>query len=95
LIKLIPGYDYFNKISIPYLGNENNNPNFHSDINAINKASLAYREALNEAFETDPEFQKIISDAREEIAAKRTKKSIRQIIIIFIILYIVISIIKS
>ncbi len=50
LTQLRLGFDYFNDIKVPYLGHENNNPNFEKEANEQNEALIAFKEELRGAF---------------------------------------------
>ena len=68
--KLVLGYDYFSGISVPYIGNLDNNPNFEKEVSELN----IYKEAfLKELQETD-EFKGAINDFKQGLDSLQAKK---------------------
>ena len=74
LVPMQLGFDYFNEIKVPYLGHENNNPEFLQQAEAINNSLLQLDKELNSFLENDSEFQAGMKQLRQDLGTERPSK---------------------
>jgi hypothetical protein len=74
LVPMQLGFDYFNEIKVPYLGHEDNNPDFLQQAESINNSQLQLDKELNSFLENDPEFQAGMTQLRQDIGTQRPSR---------------------
>lgn len=74
LVPMQLGFDYFNEIKVPYLGHENNNPDFLQQSEAINNSLLQLDKELNSFLENDSEFQAGMTQLRQDLGTEKPSK---------------------
>jgi hypothetical protein len=74
LVPMQLGFDYFNEIKVPYLGHEDNNPEFLQQAEAINNSLLQLDKELNSFLQNDPEFQAGMKQLRQDIGTQRPSR---------------------
>ena len=74
LVPMQLGFDYFNEIKVPYLGHEDNNPDFLQQSEAINNSLLQLDKELNSFLENDSEFQAGMKQLRQDLGTERPSK---------------------
>lgn len=74
LVPMQLGFDYFNEIKVPYLGHEDNNPEFVQQAEAINNSLLQLDKELNSFLENDPQFQAGMKQLRQDLGTERPSK---------------------
>ena len=74
LEKLELGVDYFSGLKIPYLGNEDNNPNFREEAKELDAALVEYKEEITKFFENDKDIQKAMKQMRRELGTDGLSK---------------------
>ncbi|MBN8445366.1 MAG: hypothetical protein J0M22_07845 [Gammaproteobacteria bacterium] len=74
LVPMQLGFDYFNEIKVPYLGHENNNPEFLQQAEAINNSLLQLDKELNSFLENDPKFQAGMKQLRQDLGTEKPSK---------------------
>jgi len=74
LVPMQLGFDYFNEIKVPYLGHEDNNPEFLQQAEAINNSLLQQDNELNSFLQNDPEFQAGMKQLRQDLGTQRPSR---------------------
>lgn len=74
LVPMQLGFDYFNEIKVPYLGHEDNNPDFLQQSEAINNSLMQLDKELNSFLENDPEFQAGMKQLRQDLGTENPSK---------------------
>lgn len=74
LVPMQLGFDYFNEIKVPYLGHENNNPEFAQQSEAINQSLWQLEKELNRFLENDSEFQAGMTQLRQHLGTEKPSK---------------------
>lgn len=74
LVPMQLGFDYFNEIKVPYLGHEDNNPEFVQQAEAINNSLLQLDKELNSFLENDPQFQAGMKQLRQDLGTEKPSK---------------------
>jgi hypothetical protein len=70
--ELVPGIDNFSGLRVPYLGNENHNPNLRAELEAMHATEAEFAQHL----QSSPAVNKIVKDLRMQLGTATPKEKL-------------------